>query len=152
MKNGFTVEQVLVWSSVDIYKFTDSWNFLAGSVHDNEQNPGAGTSISATLHGGGKSCNKLELVILNASLLLFYTTFIIWEENHSLNANVFLRSLPIDNVRMSDCSVFEYFSSPTYCKFDVECNLNSKISQSLRNLDFFWKNWWAFWKKTWTFS
>ena len=40
---------------------------------------------------------------------------------------------------------------PNCSKLAVECDWNSKNSQNVQNLGFFWKNGWVFWKKTWIF-
>ena len=63
-------------------------------------------------------CNCFDL----KKKLSFSAIFIIWEENHPLNANVFLSCLPIDNVWMIFSVII--LLSPNYSEFAVKCDWN----------------------------
>ena len=67
---------------------------------------------------------KMHLKVL-AKFVVYYfpPIFIIWKENHLLNAKVFLNVyLPIEMSECMEDSEIENFLSPSYSKFAIECD------------------------------
>ena len=75
--------------------------------------------------------------------VFIFQPYVIWMGNCPLYANVFINcELIMSDVKMSDVRRFFVwiFFRPKFNKFAVECAWKRKVSQNVRNLDFFQEN------------